>query len=442
MLTKVGMASERGDAPGSWVDGDRGLVSREIFFSDEIYRLELERIFKKVWLFVAHESEIPNPGDFVTRQMGDLPVIVVRCEDGTIAVLLNSCRHRGVKVCRVDSGTAKNFVCPYHGWAYDQHGGLLTTAFDKLLPPGTEFSQWGLPTAPRIESYKGLVFASWNPEVVDLADYLGDFRWYLDIFFARTPGGMQVMAPPQRSRVRANWKTAAVNFGADNQHIFTTHIGPFTVQPATIPWQQRMKAMEDGAQVVAEDKHCVSFTLTEFDVPFSLYPEELRPLYPQCLDQEQQRVLSGLISGAGTLFPNLSFLERLIPSPEFGAGKTVLLRLWQPISAHEMEIVSWCLAERESSEAYRARSLADGLRNFGISGLFEQEDVELWASIGAASDNAVARAYPMSFMTALPYLNAPLGDFKGPGDAYRPILSEVTQFRFLQYWNRIMTGDA
>ena len=70
MLTKVGMASEHGDAPGSWVDGDRGLVSREIFFSDDIYRLELERIFKKVWLFVAHDSEIPNPGDFVTRQMG------------------------------------------------------------------------------------------------------------------------------------------------------------------------------------------------------------------------------------------------------------------------------------------------------------------------------------------------------------------------------------
>jgi len=253
---------------------------------------------------------------------------------------------------------------------------------------------------------------------------------------------MQVMAPPQRSRVRANWKTAAVNFGADNQHIFTTHIGPFTVQPVTIPWQQRMKAMEDGVQVVASDKHCVSFTVTEFDAPFSLFPEDMRPLYQQRLNPEQQRVLSGLISGAGTLFPNLSFLERMVPSPVLGAGKTVLLRLWQPINAHEMEIVSWCLAERESSEAYRARSLADGLRNFGISGLFEQEDVELWASIGAASDNAVAREYPMSFMTAIPYLNAPLRDFKGPGDAYRPILSEVTQFRFLQYWNRIMTGDA
>ena len=131
MLTKVGMAPERKDTPRPWVDADRGLVSRDIFFSEDIYRLELERIFKRVWLFVAHESEIPNPGDFVTRMMGDLPAIVVRCEDGTIAVLLNSCRHRGTKVCRVDSGTAKNFVCPYHGWSYDLEGQLTGVAFEK-----------------------------------------------------------------------------------------------------------------------------------------------------------------------------------------------------------------------------------------------------------------------------------------------------------------------
>jgi PAH dioxygenase large subunit len=430
----------RSDPASRWVDDSTGTVSREIFVSEDIYRLERERIFNQVWLYVAHESEIPNSGDFVTRTMSDAPVVVVRCDDGSVAVLLNSCRHRGVKVCRVDSGSAKNFVCPYHGWSYDQQGRLLTTAFDKLLPAGTDFSTLGLIRAPRIDSYKGLIFASWNPDVVDLADYLGDFRWYLDIFFARTPAGMEVVAPPQRSRVKANWKTAAVNFGADNQHIFSTHVGPFAVQPVTIPWPQRMKAMEDGVQVVAEGQHCVSFTLTKFDVPFALYPPELRPLLSARLNPDQQAILSGLLSGAGTLFPNLSFIERMIPSPEHGAGKTVLLRLWQPISANEMEIVSWCLVDCESSQAYRERSLADGLRNFGVAGLFEQEDVELWASIGPGSANPFAGAHPFNFRTALPILHSPVTDFAGPGDAYRPLLSEVTQFRFLQHWNRMMTG--
>ena len=428
------------DSASPWVDESCGVVSREIFISEDIYRLELERIFNRVWLYVAHETEIPNPGDFVARMMSDAPIVVVRCDDGSIAVLLNSCRHRGVKVCRVDSGSAKKFVCPYHGWSYDQHGKLLTTAVDQLLPAGTDFATLGLIRAPRIQSYKGLIFASWNSNVVDLEQYLGDFRWYLDIFFARTPGGMQVVAPPQRSRVKANWKTAAVNFGSDNQHIFSTHVGPFTVQPVTIPWPQRMKAMEDGVQVVAEGAHCVTLTITKFDVPFALYPPELRALFPKRLNPDQQSVLSGLISGAGTLFPNLSFIERMIPSKEHGAGKTVLLRLWQPISASEMEIISWCLVDREASQAYRDRSLSDGLRNFGVAGLFEQEDVELWASIGPASASSVIKPQPFNFRTALPTLHSPVTDFPGPGAAYRPLLTEVTQFRFLQHWNRMMTG--
>jgi hypothetical protein len=130
----------------------------------------------------------------------------------------------------------------------------------------------------------------------------------------------------------------------------------------------------------------------------------------------------------------------MIPSTEHGAGKTVLLRLWQPVSAGEMEIVSWCLVDRESSQAYRDRSLADGLRNFGVAGLFEQEDVELWASIGQASASPFAQAHPFNFRTALPILHSPVTDFAGPGDAYRPLLSEVTQFRFLQHWNQMMTG--
>jgi nitrite reductase/ring-hydroxylating ferredoxin subunit len=433
------LARQDGDAP--WVDEKRGVVSREIFFSEDIYRLELKRIFARAWLYIAHESEIPNAGDFVARSMGDVPVIAIRSDDGALSVLLNSCRHRGVRVCRADSGSAKKFTCPYHGWTYDSRGQLLTTGADKLLPEGTDFSQWSLVPAPRIDSYKGLIFASLDPATRDLADYLGDFRWYLDIFFSRTPGGMQVMAPPQRSRVRTNWKTAAVNFGVDNQHVFTTHVGPFTVQPVTIPWPQRLKAMEDGVQVVAANAHCVSLGFTEFDVPFALYPEEMRPLFQKVLAPNQQKILSGLISGAGTLFPNLSFLERMIPSEKHGMGKTVILRLWQPISACEMEIISWCLIDREASAAYRERSLADGLRNFGVSGLFEQEDVELWATIADSSRSALAQKHPFSFMTAVPAMSTPVPDFFGPGQAYRPVLTEVTQFKFLQHWNHMMAGN-
>ncbi len=433
--------SGRGDLNDTWVNATSGTVSRDIFLREEIFHHERERIFNRTWLFLAHESEIEDPGEFVVRSMGGASVVVVRGADAQISVLLNSCRHRGVRLCRADSGSVQRFVCPYHGWTYDRTGALLTTGFDKLLPGGTDLAQWGLVRAPRVRSYKGLIFASWAQDGVSLDDYLGDVRWYLDMFLDRTPLGMRVASPPQRSRVRANWKTAAINFGADNQHVFTTHVGPFAVQPVTVPWPKRMKAMEDGVQVVAEDKHCVSFTLSEFDPPFALYPPELRPLYAQRLEPAQQTILSGLVSGAGTIFPNLSFIERMIPSTEMGAGKTFLLRQWQPISATEMEIWSWCLIEREASDAYLHRSLTDGVRNFGIAGLFEQEDVVLWAAIEQGGAASMAREYPLSFMTALPVLATPVQDFAGPGVAYRPLMSEVTQFKFLQHWNDEMRRE-
>ena len=83
-----------------WVDVQRGLVSRDVFVSDEIFRVEMERIFDRTWVFLAHETEIPAAGDFVARSLGSAPVVVVRDSDSSVHVLLNSCRHRGAKVCR------------------------------------------------------------------------------------------------------------------------------------------------------------------------------------------------------------------------------------------------------------------------------------------------------------------------------------------------------
>jgi phenylpropionate dioxygenase-like ring-hydroxylating dioxygenase large terminal subunit len=120
------MASER--AAGyrkGLVDPAAGQISREIFVNDEIYREELERVFARSWLFVGHESQIPNPGDFFVSAMGEESVILCRDRAGQIHVFLNSCRHRGMKVCRYDEGSTAVFTCPYHGWSYSTDGRLV-----------------------------------------------------------------------------------------------------------------------------------------------------------------------------------------------------------------------------------------------------------------------------------------------------------------------------
>src|SRR5688572_8772993 len=107
------------------VDNENGLVAREIFSDEQIYQLELERIYQRVWNFMCHESQIPNPGDFFQTLLGDARVIVVRDRDMGVQVLLNTCRHRGNAICRADEGNASSFMCTYHGWTYDLKGALI-----------------------------------------------------------------------------------------------------------------------------------------------------------------------------------------------------------------------------------------------------------------------------------------------------------------------------
>ena len=428
-------ASTRG-----WVDIAQGVVSREAFVSDDVYRLELTRIFEKGWVFLAHETEILAPGDYVVRTLGKAPVIVIRDSDDTVKAMLNSCRHRGTKLCRSDTGNARRFVCPYHGWTYERDGQLITTTFDAHMPSGMDFSQWGLIRVPRVETYRGLVFGSWDPDAVDIGTYLGDFRWYIDCFFGRTPGGMQVLAPPHRWQARANWKVGALNFIGDSQHVFTTHVGPTTLNPLRSARSGFTKVADRSVQIITEGGHgCTLSYLAPgmSDDAYHTHDPALMAIYATMLKPDQLHVLHHLRVAVGNVFPNLSFIET-----QAGSGqKSVIMRLWHPESGSEMEILSWVLAEKEASEPYKANALNSGFHNFGVAGVFEQDDIELWASATQAADNPLARQYPYSFHTGLPLLDSPIPDYEGPGRAFRPVLAEVIQFEFMRHWDRLMTAN-
>jgi 3-phenylpropionate/trans-cinnamate dioxygenase subunit alpha len=104
------------------VKADEGLLHPEIYINQEVYEGELERIFSRAWLFLAHDSMIEKPGDFLQTYMAEDPVLVVRQRDGSVRAFLNQCRHRGMRICRADQGNIKAFTCTYHGWTYDISG--------------------------------------------------------------------------------------------------------------------------------------------------------------------------------------------------------------------------------------------------------------------------------------------------------------------------------
>ena len=426
---------------GDWIDMRRGLVSREIFVSDDIWRLEMERIFDRTWVFLGHETEIPAAGDFVSRTLGSAPVIVVRDEAGALHALLNSCRHRGARICRADSGNARNFVCPYHGWTYERSGKLVTTTFDRHFPKDFDFSQQGLVRVPRVESHKGLIFGSWNKDVMPLSEYLGDIAWYIDPFLSRTAQGMEVLAPPHRWRAKSNWKVGALNFVGDSQHILTTHVGPLTLDPVRAARAGFATAAENSFQVVTDQGHGCTLTYLAPGLPedaYQTHPRELEPLYVKTVPADQLQLLHRLRVIVGTIFPNLSFIETQVGP----AQKAVIVRQWKPVSGTEMEILSWVLAEKEASAEYKATVLRNGFHNFGAAGVFEQDDLELWASATHASNNPIAKQFPYSFQTALPYINAPEKDHKWPGRAFKPADTEVAQLEFMRQWDRCMKAGA
>ncbi len=122
-----------------------GEISREIFVNEDIYAEEQERIFARAWLHVGHESQIPKPGDYFVSSMGEESVILCRDRAGRIHVFLNSCRHRGMKVCRYDEGSTTVFTCPYHGWSYGTDGRLVGVPyFREAYHSRLDKEKWGL----------------------------------------------------------------------------------------------------------------------------------------------------------------------------------------------------------------------------------------------------------------------------------------------------------
>jgi phenylpropionate dioxygenase-like ring-hydroxylating dioxygenase large terminal subunit len=202
---------------GDLVKSDR--VHSAVFTSEEIFREELEKIFYRYWVYIAHESEVPAPGDYCTKRVGDKSLIITRQASGEIAVLFNRCRHRGVAVCMSESGNASLFRCPYHAWTYNNSGELVAVPYASRHE-ALDKSALGLGRVPRVGIRSGFIFASMAEDGPSLDEHLGLAAGYLEAFVKGSPvGRVTLNAGVSKSLFRGNWKFV----GMDGYHTNFTH---------------------------------------------------------------------------------------------------------------------------------------------------------------------------------------------------------------------------
>lgn len=185
-------------------------VHTSLYRDNNIFGAEMEKIFGKAWVWVAHESEIEEQGSFVTSHVGLQPVIVSRARDGQIHAVLNRCRHRAATVCEARKGKTNLFVCPYHGWSYSHDGALRAVPMEAGYGTPLNREDYSL-VALRVETYAGLIFANFDQEAGSLADFLGPAKHWIDLFMKQGGGYPVATGGEHRFTFPGNWKIQLEN---------------------------------------------------------------------------------------------------------------------------------------------------------------------------------------------------------------------------------------
>jgi phenylpropionate dioxygenase-like ring-hydroxylating dioxygenase large terminal subunit len=227
----------------SLVEPDR--VHRRLYADPGIFELEMRLLFGRAWLLLGHESQVKAVGDYFLTRMAREPVIVARHADGTVRVLFNRCTHRGAAVCHLEKGNAQQFVCPYHGWSFATDGALRHVPIAEGYGPGFAATMGGrgLARVPRVETYRGFIFASLAGEGPGLIEFLGYMKTSFDDFVDRAPDGeVEVAGGVFKHAYNGNWKLMLEN------HNDTVH--PAFVHASSIH-AARDQSTDGGAQVSA-----------------------------------------------------------------------------------------------------------------------------------------------------------------------------------------------
>lgn len=196
-------------------------VNARLYTDPQIFRDEMDRIYRRGWVYAAHDSEVEKPGSYITRMIGDQPVVVLRDRDGEVRVFFNRCPHRGATICSDASGQLKAIRCAYHGWTFNLKGELMGAPMEEAFGENFDRANYGLAPVPRMEVYRGFVFVSLTEGEMTLDEHLGESKVHIDQFVEMSPGGeVRLAAGRLKTTIPANWKMMMEN-------VIDPYHGPF-----------------------------------------------------------------------------------------------------------------------------------------------------------------------------------------------------------------------
>jgi len=383
------------------VDMTTGNISRDVFVSEEVYRQEQEKVFARAWLFVGHESQVPNPNDYFISRMGEESVILTRDRQGKIHVLLNTCMHRGMKVVRYDEGNTPVFSCPYHGWSYSTDGKLVSVPGELIGVPQFQTAyhgelkkeDWGLVEVPKMAVYRGSVWACWDKDAPDFDEYLGDMRYRMDETFGE---GVEIFGGVQKWIMPCNWKFAAENFIGDFYHGTTTHrsVDLVGISPSGGTGRHLSRTARALRRVHMAFPHghgtVGNLLLPGEEMEYSpAYPNNpvVEEYYRERHERWEKRLKDQprLGGSVGTIFPNMSF------------GGPNGMAVWHPAGPHSTEAWRWYFVDKDAPDEVRQMLRHYQLRYSGPSGMTEGDDAENWNYASYASSGTNARRRPYNY---------------------------------------------
>jgi len=333
-------------------------VNRRVFTDPDLFDLEMRRIFEGGWLFLGLASQAPAPNDYFTTTIGRHPVIVMRGADGVLRSFVNSCPHKGARICQLEQGNARLHLCPYHSWSFDSAGrnraikgkeaGAYSESFDKdshdLIPIGA------------FGDYRGLLFGSMSSDGPPLEAYLGEARKLLDLIVDQSDVGLELVPGTVSFTFEANWKLQLENC-SDQYHFSSVHPSYLRVLDRRAEsqyagatrnlWDPHKRKHDQGGVPTGgtynfDNGHVLNWRMPESPEALPLY--ERKEALGERFGEEKRDWM--FYSRNLTIFPNVQFAE----------NASSQLRIIRPISVDRTEMRTFCMAPiGESAEARRLR---------------------------------------------------------------------------------------